>query len=79
MFVWAEIPEEHREAGSLEFAKFLLQEGKVAVSPGVGFGARAIASCVSLSSRRAPHQAGDARDPQGARRMNPEVKAGARW
>jgi alanine-synthesizing transaminase len=38
MFVWAEIPEEHREKGSLEFAKFLLQEGKVAVSPGIGFG-----------------------------------------
>ena len=38
MFVWAKIPEEHREAGSLEFAKFLLSEGKVAVSPGVGFG-----------------------------------------
>ncbi|HJT37255.1 MAG TPA: aminotransferase class I/II-fold pyridoxal phosphate-dependent enzyme [Actinomycetota bacterium] len=38
MFVWAEIPEEHREAGSLEFAKFLLSEGKVAVSPGIGFG-----------------------------------------
>ena len=38
MFVWAEIPEQHREAGSLEFAKFLLKEGKVAVSPGVGFG-----------------------------------------
>ena len=38
MFVWAEIPEEHRTDGSLEFAKFLLKEGKVAVSPGVGFG-----------------------------------------
>jgi len=38
MFVWAEIPEQHREAGSLEFAKYLLAEGKVAVSPGVGFG-----------------------------------------
>jgi alanine-synthesizing transaminase len=38
MFVWAEIPEQHREAGSLEFAKFLLKEGKVAVSPGIGFG-----------------------------------------
>jgi hypothetical protein len=24
--------------GSLEFSKFLLQEGKVAVSPGIGFG-----------------------------------------
>jgi alanine-synthesizing transaminase len=38
MFVWAEIPEEHLGAGSLEFAKFLLKEGKVAVSPGIGFG-----------------------------------------
>jgi alanine-synthesizing transaminase len=38
MFVWAEIPDEHKEKGSLEFAKFLLKEGKVAVSPGIGFG-----------------------------------------
>jgi alanine-synthesizing transaminase len=38
MFVWAEIPEPHREGGSLEFAKLLLREANVAVSPGVGFG-----------------------------------------
>jgi alanine-synthesizing transaminase len=38
MFVWAEIPEFYREMGSLEFSKKLLQEAKVAVSPGVGFG-----------------------------------------
>ncbi len=38
MFAWARIPEEHRHLGSLEFSKWLLQEGKVAVSPGVGFG-----------------------------------------
>jgi alanine-synthesizing transaminase len=38
MFVWAPIPEPFREMGSLEFAKFLLNEAKVAVSPGVGFG-----------------------------------------
>jgi alanine-synthesizing transaminase len=38
MFVWAQIPDDHRAAGSLEFAKYLLSEGKVAVSPGVGFG-----------------------------------------
>lgn len=38
MFVWAEIPEQFRDLGSLEFAKVLLREGKVAVSPGVGFG-----------------------------------------
>jgi len=38
MFVWAKIPEAFRSAGSLEFSKLLLTEGKVAVSPGVGFG-----------------------------------------
>jgi alanine-synthesizing transaminase len=38
MFVWAPIPEPFRTMGSLEFAKFLLSEAKVAVSPGVGFG-----------------------------------------
>jgi alanine-synthesizing transaminase len=39
MFVWAPIPEPLRDMGSLEFAKFLLSDAKVAVSPGVGFGA----------------------------------------
>ncbi|HKN09755.1 MAG TPA: alanine transaminase [Pseudomonadota bacterium] len=39
MFVWAPIPEPYRAMGSLEFAKFLLAEAKVAVSPGIGFGA----------------------------------------
>jgi alanine-synthesizing transaminase len=38
MFVWAPIPEGFRHLGSLEFSKLLLSEGKVAVSPGVGFG-----------------------------------------
>jgi alanine-synthesizing transaminase len=38
MFVWAPIPEAFRDMGSLEFSTFLLQEGKVAVSPGIGFG-----------------------------------------
>ena len=38
MFVWAEIPHEYKEMGSLEFSKFLLREAEVAVSPGVGFG-----------------------------------------
>jgi len=38
MFVWAEIPDEFKKAGSLEFSKFLLEEAKVAVSPGIGFG-----------------------------------------
>jgi alanine-synthesizing transaminase len=38
MFVWAKIPEKFQKAGSLEFSKVLLKEGKVAVSPGIGFG-----------------------------------------
>ena len=38
MFVWARIPEQYREMGSLDFSKKLLEEAKVAVSPGVGFG-----------------------------------------
>jgi aspartate/methionine/tyrosine aminotransferase len=38
MFVWAPVPGAFRAMGSLEFAKLLLAEAKVAVSPGVGFG-----------------------------------------
>jgi len=38
MFVWAPIPEPYRALGSLEFTKKMLQEAKVAVSPGIGFG-----------------------------------------
>lgn len=38
MFVWAPIPERYRAMGSLEFAKKLLADAKVAVSPGIGFG-----------------------------------------
>jgi alanine-synthesizing transaminase len=38
MFVWARIPEAYRAMGSLEFAKKLLKDAKVAVSPGIGFG-----------------------------------------
>jgi alanine-synthesizing transaminase len=38
MFVWARIPDQFRAMGSLEFCKFLLQQAKVAVSPGIGFG-----------------------------------------
>ncbi|MCX5718924.1 MAG: alanine transaminase [Nitrospirae bacterium] len=38
MFVWAEIPEPFKKMGSLEFCKLLINEGGVAVSPGIGFG-----------------------------------------
>jgi alanine-synthesizing transaminase len=38
MFVWAKIPEAFESMGSIEFSKFLLQEARVATSPGVGFG-----------------------------------------
>ncbi len=38
MFAWARIPERFSDMGSLEFAKYLLTEAKVASAPGVGFG-----------------------------------------
>ena len=38
MFVWAPLPERYRAGGSLEFAKLLMKEALVAVSPGIGFG-----------------------------------------
>jgi alanine-synthesizing transaminase len=38
MFVWAKIPASYQAMGSLEFAKHVLKEAKVAVSPGIGFG-----------------------------------------
>ena len=38
MFVWAPVPEPYREDGSLEFAKLLMKDALVAVSPGIGFG-----------------------------------------
>ncbi len=38
MFVWAKLPEASRPLGSVEFSKRLLKKGKVAVSPGLGFG-----------------------------------------
>jgi len=38
MFVWAQIPDQYKELGSLDFSKLLIEEAKVAVSPGIGFG-----------------------------------------
>lgn len=38
MFVWAKIPEQYQQLGSLEFAKQLISHAKVAVAPGIGFG-----------------------------------------
>ena len=38
MFAWAPIPEPYREMGSIEFAKLVVKEANVALSPGVGFG-----------------------------------------
>jgi alanine-synthesizing transaminase len=38
MFAWAGIPEEFLPMGSLEFAKFMVREAKVAIAPGIGFG-----------------------------------------
>ncbi len=38
MYIWAKIPEAYARMGSLEFSKKLLNEARVAVSPGIGFG-----------------------------------------
>ncbi|MDO8644730.1 MAG: aminotransferase class I/II-fold pyridoxal phosphate-dependent enzyme, partial [bacterium] len=38
MFIWGKIPEKFQKMGSMEFSKLLLTKGKVAVSPGIGFG-----------------------------------------
>jgi alanine-synthesizing transaminase len=38
MYVWAKIPEPYRSMGSLEFAKKMIDDARVAVSPGIGFG-----------------------------------------
>ncbi len=38
MFIWAKIPEVAMHLGSMSFAKQLLTEAKIAVSPGIGFG-----------------------------------------
>jgi len=51
MFVWARIPEPFRNLGSLEFAKLLLEQALVAVSPGIGFGPLGRGLCGSRWSR----------------------------
>jgi alanine-synthesizing transaminase len=38
MFLWAPLPAQFRDLGSLEFAKLLMEKALVAVSPGIGFG-----------------------------------------
>jgi alanine-synthesizing transaminase len=38
MYIWAKIPEPYRAMGSIEFAKKMIDDARVAVSPGVGFG-----------------------------------------
>jgi alanine-synthesizing transaminase len=38
MFAWAPLPEQFKEAGSMLFAKLLIEEAGVAVAPGVAFG-----------------------------------------
>jgi len=38
MYIWARIPPFYQNMGSIEFTKRLLEEAKIAVSPGIGFG-----------------------------------------
>ena len=38
MYVWAKIPDYYAKMGSIEFTKRLMDQAKIAVSPGIGFG-----------------------------------------
>ena len=38
MYLWCRIPEPYAKMGSIEFAKKLLKDAKIAVAPGIGFG-----------------------------------------
>jgi alanine-synthesizing transaminase len=38
MFVWAELPDQFKHLGSVEFAKRLMEGAEIAVAPGAGFG-----------------------------------------
>jgi len=38
MYIWAKIPDSHRDMGSLKFCEKLIQETGIAIAPGVGFG-----------------------------------------
>ena len=62
MYVWAQIPEAYRQLGSLEFSKKLLVEAKVAVAPGIGFGAlRRRPRALRADRERSAHAPGGAR------------------
>ncbi|HXR58055.1 MAG TPA: alanine transaminase [Burkholderiales bacterium] len=38
MYIWAKIPDFYGNMGSIEFTKHLLEQAKIAVAPGIGFG-----------------------------------------
>jgi len=38
MYIWAKIPDAYAKMGSIEFTKRLMDQAKIAVSPGIGFG-----------------------------------------
>jgi alanine-synthesizing transaminase len=38
MYIWAKIPDYYAKMGSIEFTKRLMDQAKIAVSPGIGFG-----------------------------------------
>jgi len=38
MYIWAKIPEFYAKMGSIEFTKRLMDQAKIAVAPGIGFG-----------------------------------------
>ena len=77
MFAWAPVPEPFAAMGSLAFAEHLAREGKVAVSPGSGFGpGRRGLRPLRPRRERAPHPPGRARDQAGAGSRRRRAAAG---
>ena len=77
MFVWAPIPEPYKEMRSLEFAKFLVAEAKVATAPEYRFragGGRLRSFCAR--GERAAHRPRDTDAAQGAGQA---LKHPVRW
>ncbi|MBV8903653.1 MAG: aminotransferase class I/II-fold pyridoxal phosphate-dependent enzyme, partial [Acidobacteriia bacterium] len=76
MFLWARIPAQFVDMGSLEFAKLLLREAHVAVSPGIGFGPMG-EGYVRFSMIEEPQRIREAANRIGRVLKNADVLAGS--
>ena len=80
MFVWARIPEPFRWMGSVGFSKYLIEEAKVAVSPGLGFGEYGDEFVrFALVENEMRTKTGHKRPSQGVAKNSFSSEAGERW